>query len=290
MGQVPARRPRAVRGPHPRSSAPARGRAARHPRWRRAPRGRGRTARGRGCGARWPSRRRIADPPARSAPRPVRRARPSHGTARDVLAHVDDARRPRLEREERVEGRDAVRIGRRHCQPPAELVQPSWADPADALLQRPEGGQQQMSPCPGCMTPGSGVALDPVGARASLPARGRLPEHVVERRALAHGRLREGDELQIHRGRRRIDDVLAHRPGEPSRHAGEIRKEIGKTVGKPLTDTRAASRIKEGEQHLGSPLRIRHFAALALPVASLCLLRPPAARGRTRGRDPRRIP
>ena len=88
-----------------------------------APPAPGRTAPGTGSAAsvaavraRLPAGRR-----ARSARRSARRepAQP----AGDVVADVQHARRPRLEREQRVEGRDAVHVGRRDRQPPRDVVE-----------------------------------------------------------------------------------------------------------------------------------------------------------------------
>ena len=119
--------------------------------------------------------------------------------ARDVLADVHDTRRARLEGEKRVEGRDSVRVGGRHGQPAAELVEAAGADPADPLLQRPEGRQQEMAAsCPGRVPSGGGVARDSVGARTAVPAGGRRAEDGVESGSLGRRRLGEREELQVH--------------------------------------------------------------------------------------------
>ena len=118
--------------------------------------------------------------------------------AGDVLADVDDARRPRLDGEHRVERGDAVGVGRRDRQAAAELVEPAGADPADPLLQRPERGQQQVASRAGIVPRAGGVALGPEQALAAVPAVAGGAEHVVERGALGRRRLRAGNEVEIH--------------------------------------------------------------------------------------------
>ena len=96
---------------------------------RRAP---ARTGRGRGSRARSPCRPprpRPAGPTARSSSLDELRAAAAH--ARDVGADVSDPGRPRLQREQGVEARDAVRLGGRDGQPAADVAERGRADPAD---------------------------------------------------------------------------------------------------------------------------------------------------------------
>ena len=86
-------------------------------------------------------------PRGRSAPRAARSSSSAPWQRQAMSSQTWTTRaRPRLEREERVEGRDAVGVGGRHGQPPADVVERAGADPADPLLQRPERGQQQVPP------------------------------------------------------------------------------------------------------------------------------------------------
>ena len=118
--------------------------------------------------------------------------------ARDVLADVDDPRRPRLDGEHRVERGDAVDVGGRQRQPAAELVHPSGADPADALLQGPERGEQKVSTRAGGVTGACRISCGTVESGAAVPAVDRRPEHGVERGALGGCRLCAGYEVEVH--------------------------------------------------------------------------------------------
>ena len=70
---------------------------------------------------------------------------PAGHRARDVDAGMHDASGTRLEREEVVERRDAVRLSRRDGEAAAHVVEPTAADPANAVLQRVERWEQQVS-------------------------------------------------------------------------------------------------------------------------------------------------
>ena len=106
--------------------------------------------------------------------------------AGDVVADVGDDRRPRLRRVQRVERRDAVRLGRRDGQPLRDVVERRLADPADPRLDRVEGRQQLVAPGAGRVPALRGV---PVGARRrarhrpspSRAARGRRPRRHARR-------------------------------------------------------------------------------------------------------------
>lgn len=100
----------------------------------------------------------------------LRRAR---RRAREVRTHVQHGRGARLHREHRVEGRDPVRLRRRHGQPAAQVVERALADPADPVVDGVQPRQQQ------------------VAAFARLPAAARPPEvggrHLIARGALPRG-------------------------------------------------------------------------------------------------------
>ena len=100
--------------------------------------------------------------------------------AGDVVADVDDAGGLRRERQQRVERRDAVGVGRRHRQPAAHLVEPAGGDPADPLLQGPERRQEEVPSGARVMPAVGGVALAPDEAGAAVPGRRRRPEQRVE--------------------------------------------------------------------------------------------------------------
>ena len=118
--------------------------------------------------------------------------------AGDVLADVDDPRRPRVDGEQRVEGGDTVGVGRRDRQPRADVVQAARADPADPLLQRPQCRQQQMATAAGIVPPAGGVACGPAAAVAALPAALRRAEDGVDGGALGGRFPGPRDEMEIH--------------------------------------------------------------------------------------------
>jgi hypothetical protein len=99
--------------------------------------------------------------------------------ARDVVADVHDARCARLRGEERVERRDPVCLGRRYLEPFAGVVERARADPADAIVDRVQHGQQQ------------------VASLVSLSRAGRVIDRGVDRSALQlRGRRRR--KVQVH--------------------------------------------------------------------------------------------
>ena len=65
--------------------------------------------------------------------------------AREVGADVRHVRRPFLERKQRVEARDAVRLGRRDREPARRVAERALAHPADALLRGAQRGQEEMA-------------------------------------------------------------------------------------------------------------------------------------------------
>ena len=104
--------------------------------------------------------------------------------AREIGARVRDVGRTLLEREQRVEGRDAVRLRGRHREPPRRVAERALAHPADAALRGAQRGEEEM-------------AARPVGARGAVAVRlGRRAEHRVDRRPLGVRR-RRVEQLEI---------------------------------------------------------------------------------------------
>jgi hypothetical protein len=99
-----------------------------------------------------------------------------------------DRRWPRLEREHRVERRDAVGVGRRDGQPAADIVEATLADPADTRLEGVERRQEHVAPRPGRVPAADRVAFRPdVPGSAGPGTHGRSDlgiEDGVDRRAL----------------------------------------------------------------------------------------------------------
>ena len=69
----------------------------------------------------------------------------SRHPADDIVAGMDDDRRARLGREQRVEAGDAVRLGGREPEPLANVIESAFADPADRVDEGVERGQQEVS-------------------------------------------------------------------------------------------------------------------------------------------------
>ena len=97
--------------------------------------------------------------------------------AREVGADVKDVRGPLLEREQRVEARDAVRIRGRHLEPARRVAERALADPADAALCGAKRRQQQ-------------VAAAVVDTGNAIPVRVVGADDRVDRLALGRRRLR----------------------------------------------------------------------------------------------------
>ena len=119
--------------------------------------------------------------------------------AGDVVADVGHHRRPRVRREERVEGRDAVRLGRRDGQPLADVVEGRRADPADPRLDGVQGRQELRAAGAGRVAAARGVPVDGRIARPADPARFGWAEHGVHGGALGRGGERP-DDVEIHHG------------------------------------------------------------------------------------------
>src|SRR5207302_5509762 len=66
-------------------------------------------------------------------------------SAREVRADVEHLRRTLLEREQRVERRDAVRLGGRNVEPTGGVPERARRDPADAPLRRTQRREQELS-------------------------------------------------------------------------------------------------------------------------------------------------
>ena len=108
--------------------------------------------------------------------------------AGDVVADVGHHRRPRVRREEGVEGRDAVRLGRRDGQPLADVVEGRRADPADPRLDGVEGRQELRASGAGRVAAARGVPVDGRIARPADPARFRVGRARRPRRRARPGR------------------------------------------------------------------------------------------------------
>ena len=103
--------------------------------------------------------------------------------ARDVVADVHDARRPRRGREQRVERGDAPRVGGRHVQAIADVAEAAFADPADARLQRLQRGQQQVAHRARVASADRrDVRVARAAARAAIPGRSRRDRAAHRRR------------------------------------------------------------------------------------------------------------
>ena len=113
------------------------------------------------------------------------------GEAGDVVAHVDDARWPWLEREQGVEAGHAVGLGGRHAQSAADLVERRLADPADPRLDGVERRQQEVAPIARRVAAPGAVAIEAWLARTG----DRLDRGPLD------GRGQRADDVEIHRRR-----------------------------------------------------------------------------------------
>ena len=115
-------------------------------------------------------RRALAEPEAR---RRVRAGRDlgARELAREVGADVQHVRRAFLEREQRVERRDAVGLGGRHVEPARRVAERALAHPADATLRCAKRGEEQ-------------VPSRAIGARDAAVVRARFAHDHVDRLAL----------------------------------------------------------------------------------------------------------
>ena len=104
-----------------------------------------------------------------------------------VVADVHDPRRAPLEREQRVERRDAVRVGRRHGKSLADIVERAGAEPADTLVNRVQDGEQEVAPGSRAVATVCNLALVVDLPHTAFPARGGGAEHAVDRRPLGGG-------------------------------------------------------------------------------------------------------
>ena len=103
--------------------------------------------------------------------------------ARQIGTHVQHVSGPLLQRDERVERRDAVRLRRRNLESARRIAERTRRHPADSPLRRAQRGQQEVAPR-------AVAARDPVAAR-SLRA-----DDGVDRLALRLRRL-GGEQLQV---------------------------------------------------------------------------------------------
>ena len=88
-------------------------------------------------------RRALAEAEARRRVR-ARRNLGARELAGEIGADVQHVGRPFLERDQRVEGRDAVRLGRRHVEPARRVAERALAHPADPPLCGAKRGEEQV--------------------------------------------------------------------------------------------------------------------------------------------------
>ncbi len=113
------------------------------------------------------------------------------GEAGDVVADVDDSRRPGLEGKQRIEAGHPVGLGGWHAQPTADLVERRLADPADARLDGMERRQEEVTSVT-CRMPSPGA----VAVEAGLAWPGdRLDRGALDRTG------QRADDVEIHRRR-----------------------------------------------------------------------------------------
>jgi len=124
----------------------------------------------------------LAQPETRRGDRPVGHLGPGKA-AGEVVADVEHLHRTLFERQHRVEGRNSVRLGRRHVEAAACVAERARRHPPHAPLRGPQRRKEQMSP-------------RPVAAEDAVPVRRLDPDHRVDRLALVLGRLGV-DELQV---------------------------------------------------------------------------------------------
>ena len=118
--------------------------------------------------------------------------------ARDVVADVHDRLRRGRDREHGVERGDAPRLGGRHGEALADVVERARRDPAFAGLRRPQGRQKQVPAQPDCIAAGRDVALEVHPPRPAFPSRGRRAQDGVHGRALRGRGFGARDQVQIH--------------------------------------------------------------------------------------------
>ncbi len=121
-------------------------------------------------------RRALAEPEARARVCALGQLVPGE-PAREIGADVQHVRGTLVERDQRVERRDAVRLGRRNLEPAARVAERALRHPADAALCRADRREQQ-------------VPSRPVAARNAPVVVGGLADHRIDRRALRIRRLR----------------------------------------------------------------------------------------------------
>ncbi len=117
--------------------------------------------------------------------------------AGDVVADVHHGAWRLAGAEQGVEGRDAVRLGRRDRQPLRHVVERTRTDPARPFLDCVQHGDQQVAAVAGGTAAERDVrVLRP--ALAALPLGGRRPEYLVDGRALGVRRCRLRRQAQVH--------------------------------------------------------------------------------------------
>ena len=146
--------------------------------------------------------------PSAAGSRPARasRSRSAHSVlgagqpAGDVVADVGHDRRPRRGREQGVERGDAVGLGRRDGQAPADVVERRLADPAEPGLDRVERRQQQVAARPRRVAARARTWPSRRASRGARRPRRRRP--AVPRTASTAARSAgspAGDDVEVHR-------------------------------------------------------------------------------------------
>ena len=120
--------------------------------------------------------------------------------ARDVVADVGHGGRTRLRRKHRVEGGDAIRLGGRHGQALADVVQAGLRDLADAILEGMECGEKEIPSSARRVSAARHVPVEAGVPIAPGPAGFGGTDHRIHGGALS--RQGEGsDDVEIHRDR-----------------------------------------------------------------------------------------
>jgi hypothetical protein len=167
------------------------------------------------AGAAQPGRRAVGGRGALGAYGPlevVAEALRAGDSAGQVVADVYHDGRPRRGGEEGVEGGDAVGLGRRDGEAPADVAE-AGLDPADPRLERVEGRQQQVALCAGGVSASGDPPVDCDLARTAIPTGRRRSEHGIDRGPFGRGCERP-DDVQVHA--RSVATDVAPSTAEPS--------------------------------------------------------------------------
>jgi hypothetical protein len=113
----------------------------------------------------------------------AQRGRPDRATGH-IVAHMKHTRRTRRGREQRIEGRDAPRVGRRHAEAETHVLEARLADPADALLERAERGEQQVALLARHPSADGDMRIALVAALSAIPRRLWCAQQSIDRGTL----------------------------------------------------------------------------------------------------------